>query len=154
MRPRRSTEAESSKKGISQDGAALVEFAFMALLFFTLIFGIIEFSRLILMYHHLGNAAREGSRYAIVHGYSDNTSNHNANKDDVSNYVKSISPFDPTHVEIDTKWENDPDGTIPTSHIPGTWVRVEVTYDFNFTLPILFGSGIPLTSTSKMVISY
>ncbi len=112
MRPRRSTEAESRKKGISQDGAALVEFAFMALLLFTLIFGIIEFSRLILMYHHVGNAAREGSRYAIVHGSTDNTSV--ADGQNVEDYVRSVSPFDPNHVFVTTTWPNDL-MAIPTS---------------------------------------
>jgi Flp pilus assembly protein TadG len=145
MRPRRSTEAESRKKGISKDGAALVEFAFMALLFFTLIFAIIEFSRLMLMYHHVGNAAREGSRYAIVHGSSDNTSI--ADEQNVEDYVRSVSALDPNHVFVTTTWPNG-------NKNPGSPVKVTVDYTFNFNLPILFGSGIPLRSTSKMVISY
>ena len=145
MRPRRSTEAESRKKGISQDGSAMVEFALMAPVFLLLIFGIIEFSRVLLMYHHVGNAAREGSRYAIVHGSTDNTAT--ADEDDVRNYVRSISPLDPNNVNVSAEW---PDGNKnPKSH-----VLVTVTYNFQFTLPALFGSGIPLTSTSEMVISY
>ena len=146
MRPRRSTEAESRRKGISKDGSAFVEFVFVAPLFLMLIFGIIEFSRVMLMYHHVGNAAREGSRYAIVHGSTFPASN--ANDTDVENYVKSISPLDPNNVIVQTVWEN------PADHAPKTWVKVQVSYDFKFILPILFGSGIPLTSTSRMVISY
>ena len=146
MRPRRSTEAESRKKGISKDGSTLVEFTLVALLFLTLFFGIFEFSRAMFMYHHVGNAAREGSRYAIVHGST--SSDSNANETDVENYVKSISPLDPNNVIVQTVWEN------PADHAPKTWVKVQVSYDFYFILPLLFGSGIPLTSTSQMVISY
>jgi Flp pilus assembly protein TadG len=145
MRPRRSTEAESGKKGISKDGVALVEFALLALLFFTLIFAIIEFSRLMVMYHHVGNAAREGSRYAIVHGSTDNASI--ADEQNVETYVRSVSPLDPNNVFVTTKW-------LSGDKNPGSPVEVTVKYNFKFGLPILFGSGIPLTSTSKMVISY
>src|SRR5829696_4575017 len=49
-------------------GQALVEFAFVAPLLFLLIIGIIEIGRLVFFYHLVNNAAREGARYAIVHG--------------------------------------------------------------------------------------
>jgi hypothetical protein len=49
-------------------GQALVEFALVAPLLFVLLFGIIEGGRLLLYYHSLNNAVREGTRYAIVHG--------------------------------------------------------------------------------------
>ena len=148
MRPRRSTEAESRRKGISKDGSAFVEFVFVAPVFLMLIFGIIEFSRVMLMYHHVSNAAREGSRYAIVNGSTSLVKN--ATAADVENYVRSISPVDPNNVLVNTEWEN----LNPVDHKPGTWVKVQVTYNFQFTLPIWFGSDIPLTSTSQMVISY
>ena len=110
MRPRRSTEFEWRKKGISKDGAAFVEFALVAPVFLMLLFGIIEFSRLMLMYHHVGNAARDGSRYAIVHG---STSLANATAADVENYVRSKSPVDPNNVLVTTEWQN------PVDHKPG-----------------------------------
>lgn len=49
-------------------GQALVEFALVAPLFFILLFMIIEGARFILYYEMVNNAAREGARYAIVHG--------------------------------------------------------------------------------------
>ena len=49
-------------------GQALVEFALIAPLFFLLLFSIIEGARFILYYEMVNNAAREGARYAIVHG--------------------------------------------------------------------------------------
>ena len=49
-------------------GQALVEFALAAPLFFLLLLGILEGGRFIYHYETLNNAAREGVRYAIVHG--------------------------------------------------------------------------------------
>jgi len=51
----------------AQRGQSLVEFALGAILLFTLIFGIIEFGRLIYAYSVVANAAREGARFAAVH---------------------------------------------------------------------------------------
>jgi Flp pilus assembly protein TadG len=49
-------------------GQAMVEFALVAPIFFLLLFSIIEFGRAIYYVQMLNNAAREGARYAIVHG--------------------------------------------------------------------------------------
>lgn len=49
-------------------GQALVEFALVAPFFFALLFSIVEFGRAIYFMQILNNAAREGARYAIVHG--------------------------------------------------------------------------------------
>ena len=49
-------------------GQALTEFALIAPFFLLLIFGIIEFGRYVYTVQVLNNAAREGARYAIVHG--------------------------------------------------------------------------------------
>ena len=46
----------------------MVEFALVAPLFFLLLFSIIEFGRAVYYIQMLNNAAREGARYAIVHG--------------------------------------------------------------------------------------
>jgi Flp pilus assembly protein TadG len=145
MRTRRDTKF-GWRNGISEDGSAgqaIVEFALVATVFFIFLFGIIEFSRLMLMYHHVGNVAREGSRYAIVHGSSEV----NATAADIENYVKSISPVDPNNLTVTTTWENP-------NHEPQTWVKVQVNYDFKFMVPILYKSNIPLVGTSQMVISY
>ncbi|MDX6693506.1 MAG: hypothetical protein QOF02_1109 [Blastocatellia bacterium] len=50
----------------SERGASLLEFALVATIFFTLIFGVIEFGRLFWTHNALRDAARRGTRYAIV----------------------------------------------------------------------------------------
>lgn len=49
-------------------GAAAVEFALVAPLFFLLILGIIEFARVFMVIQVLNNGAREGARKAILPG--------------------------------------------------------------------------------------
>ena len=48
------------------DGQALVEFALISVIFFLLLFGIIEGARAIYAYNTVANAARVGARTAIV----------------------------------------------------------------------------------------
>jgi Flp pilus assembly protein TadG len=48
-------------------GTSMAEFAVVATFFFMLIFGIIEFGRLLYTHNALTDAARRGTRYAIIH---------------------------------------------------------------------------------------
>ena len=48
-------------------GAATVEFAFVALPLFVLLFGIFEYGRFLFVHHAAENAARDGARFAAVH---------------------------------------------------------------------------------------
>lgn len=49
-------------------GAAAVEFALVAPLFFLLIFGMVEFGRMVMIQQVLTNATREGARKAVLDG--------------------------------------------------------------------------------------
>ena len=49
-------------------GAAVVEFAAVAPVLFVLVFGMIEFGRMVMVQQVITNAAREGARMAIVPG--------------------------------------------------------------------------------------
>ena len=54
------------KKRPTRSGVAAVEFALVAPIFFLLVFGLIEFGRMMMIQQSLTNAAREGSRVAIL----------------------------------------------------------------------------------------
>lgn len=49
-------------------GAAVVEFAIVAPIFFLMVFGMIEFGRLVMVHQLLTGAVREGARQAVVDG--------------------------------------------------------------------------------------
>ena len=51
----------------NERGTSMAEFAVVATFFFMLIFGVIEFGRLLYTHNALTDAARRGVRYAIIH---------------------------------------------------------------------------------------
>src|SRR5438093_6133777 len=69
-----------------QRGSAIVEFTLVALLFFSLVFGLVEFGRALFAYSTIASAAREGVRYATVHG---SESKQPATAEDISSYVRT-----------------------------------------------------------------
>src|SRR3989337_1406071 len=56
----------SRKRRHGERGQSIVEFAFGSLVFFLLVFGIIDFSRFFQSWVTVQHAAREGARYAIT----------------------------------------------------------------------------------------
>lgn len=48
-------------------GATIVEFVFVAVLLFMMLFGILEYARFLFLYHLTNNAARDAARFASVH---------------------------------------------------------------------------------------
>lgn len=126
-----------------QRGSIIVEFALMLPLFLTLVLGVIEGSRVIWMYNTMSHAAREGARYAVVHG-ADSPSP--ASSSDIEQVVRDRAVG--VEVEVTTAWEN------PNKE-PGSMVEVQVRSEFRSVLPMLLGvTTIPLASTSRMVIDY
>jgi Flp pilus assembly protein TadG len=55
-----------NKSSNKQRGAALFEFAIVATVFLTMIFGVIEFGRFFWTHNALRDAARKGARYATI----------------------------------------------------------------------------------------
>lgn len=54
------------RPGEKRPGTSLVEFAFVAPVFFLIFFGVFEYARFLFTIQLLNNAAREGARYAVV----------------------------------------------------------------------------------------
>lgn len=54
--------------GRRRKGAAVVEFAFVAPVFFLLVFGMIEYGRMVMVQQVITNASREGARQAVLDG--------------------------------------------------------------------------------------
>jgi TadE-like protein len=66
----------------NERGATIAELAVVALVFFMIIFGIIEFGRLLYTHNALTDATRRGARYAVLHkGLTE------ADENAVKNYV-------------------------------------------------------------------
>ena len=75
-----------------EQGTTMAEFAIISALFFMIIFGIIEFGRLLYTHNALTDAARRGARYAVLH--------HETTADEAC--VKNIVVYGETNVDPKT----------------------------------------------------
>src|SRR5215472_4620461 len=73
----------------AQRGAALVEYAFIFIILFSILFGITGFGHALYVYHAINNAAKEGTRWAMVNGYLCGTNTGGDNTCDGTNGMNS-----------------------------------------------------------------
>lgn len=136
-------------------GASMVEFALAATALLVIMFGIVDFGRALYTYHTLSNAARLGTRYAIVRG-SDCASGATdcpASKAQITTFVQGQAPLVvPT---VTPSWSGMSSfGTTcdDTSHRAGCLVTVQTSFPFNFLLPFM-PANVTISSQSQMVVS-
>lgn len=121
--------------------AAAVEFAIVAPVFFLLIFGMIEYGRMVMVQQVITNASREGARFAVLDG-----ANYEEIKSRVKDYLTSASI---NSVNALVTVEPDP----PTSAGFGEPITVSVSIAFAkvswLPSPMYLG-GKTLTATTVM----
>ena len=127
----------------SRRGTAIIEFALAFMVFFAVLYGVMEFGRLVASYNILSGAVREGTRYAVVHG---SASGAVASETDIQNIVRKWAVgLDKSAVVVKTTWT--------PGNGPGSEVKVAVTYNFSPFTKLLLKKGITLSATSRMTIS-
>jgi len=126
----------------------------------TLIFGIAETSLAVYSYFYISEAAREGTRYAIVRGSSCTSFNTAcpASASDVQTYVKGLGypGIKSASTTVTTTWPTTGASCTPSTtpcNNPGNLVKVKVAYQFNLAVPFVPANLINMSSTSQMVIS-
>ncbi|HLY42547.1 MAG TPA: TadE family protein [Terracidiphilus sp.] len=165
----------------AEEGSTLVEMALTSTVLFAMLFGIIEMSMAFYTYNFVAEAAREGTRYAIIRGeYSclPNKSFPNCNlgptnggSSAVQTYIQGLGfPF-ASGITASAAWYSpsvDSSGvtTWPTScttatdafgnpcNKVGNAVQVQVSYAFPLAIPFSTQGTLTVSSTSQMVISY
>ena len=136
-------------------GQALVEFAFVVPVFLLLLFAIIDFGRYVYYVQILNNAAREGTRYAIVHGARSLTPTGPAPDDAtidsvVRNYAIGVIGNSAVLV-VHSNWGTNP--LNPPTNVRGEKVHVSVTYDFHSLIPVVPIPPITINGESTLVIN-
>ncbi|MDR3776762.1 MAG: pilus assembly protein [Terracidiphilus sp.] len=144
----------------SEDGQSTLETALSAIAVLTLFIGVMEMCLALYAYHYVSEAAREGTRYAMVRGSSCSgfTSACPAQASDVQSYVRALGfpGIVPVNVTVTTIWPDTGSSCTPSSlpcNNPGNLVQVTVQYSFPLSIPFVPSKILPLTSTSKMAIS-
>ena len=143
----------------SRRGTSLIEFAIVAMILFTTVFGVFEFCRMGLVYTNLASASRVAVRYAITHGVdrslecgaggscgSGDSTAAASNICGTSGVLTTfaIGPLDRTHLQCSTSG---------LGGAPGTIVKVTVTYAYDPWYNIT-PYKVTLSSTSQGVITY
>jgi Flp pilus assembly protein TadG len=124
------------KNRTGERGATMAEFAIIAVVFFMIIFGIIEFGRLFYTHNALTDAARRGARYAVLN-----------EKIDID-CVKKVVVFGEANMNPNTCVETGPPliNGLTTTNVVVTYAAdygtnlgtatVEITnYRFNLSIP-------------------
>jgi Flp pilus assembly protein TadG len=122
----------------------MVEFALVStLVFIPIVFGIVEFGRVVWAKDMVTAAAREGVRYAIVHGSSSGGTV--ADSTSIANYVKGRTQLAP--ITVRSAWTT-------AGKNPGDTVTVTVEYSYT-PLVNIRGLGSKLVSgRSKQIVAF
>ncbi|MGH6628351.1 MAG: TadE/TadG family type IV pilus assembly protein [Terriglobales bacterium] len=111
-----------------QKGGTLLEAAVTLMLFFTLIFGVLEFGRAYNLYQTITNAAREGARYSVAPFPGTNNLPTIAQVDvRVQQYLDSVGARNSTINTVQTTT-----GTVNGLSVVYTTVNVNAPYTFLF----------------------
>lgn len=159
-----------ARKGLlgNCQGQALVEFAALTIPLLMLLFGVIEISRIMLVYTTVANAARIGARYAIANSTPPGTTAYYPNigtlKSNVTTIVQGFAAAgtlntSSTHLTVTVSYPNSScTGSTSTSTCtgttPGSPVQVTVSYIYDPLLSYFSFGTITLTSTSEGVITW
>jgi len=142
-----------------ENGAGVVEYALVFILFVTIVFGVCGFGLALYDYHFVSHAAREATRWAAVNGHacaSDSSCTAPATAADIQNYVAQLAPqgINPNNLTVTASWPST-DGICATvSNDPGCAVQVQVSYSYAFILPLIGINPLNLSSTSQMIIAH
>jgi Flp pilus assembly protein TadG len=132
-----------------EQGASLIETALCFGVLASLLIGAMMTGMLLFSYHFISEAAREGTRYAMVRGSmcSSWSTACPASGADVQNYVRGLDYpiIDSTKLRVTTTWAQ--------GNSPGNPVQVQVRYPFTLSIPFVRSSTVHMSSTSAMVIS-
>jgi Flp pilus assembly protein TadG len=146
-----------------EEGSAIMETAMSSIILLTFMFGVMETGFALYSYHFISEAAREGSRYAIVRGSScvnptDFTSACPASTADIQNYVKNLGfpGINPGNMRVTVTNAGYPAGVIcspsASCNNPGNLVTVEVDYSFPMNVPFMPAKTYTMSSTAAMII--
>jgi Flp pilus assembly protein TadG len=154
------------RRAQNERGSAILETAMSMIILLSFLFGIMETGFAAYSYHFISEAAREGTRYAIVRGA---TAGPNctapgpptcaAQSADIQTYVKNLGfpGINPDNMTVTAAWSGYPAGVTCTPSAscnnPGNLVTVTVQYNFPLTVPFVPAHTYSMASSSAMVIS-
>jgi Flp pilus assembly protein TadG len=145
----------------SERGQTLVEFALATAVILTVVFGLIDLGRALYTYNWVADSARKGARFMMVRGNMCRTNMPDdlqvtpcpATQTDSLNYVKSLAlGLDQSKISVSTTCQATGGALIPPPCAARGYVRVQVTYNFNFITPFVNVLPWNMTSSSQIYV--
>jgi hypothetical protein len=154
-----------------EEGASLIESALSISIFLMVLFAVFDLSIAFYTYHYVSDAAREGTRYAMVRGSACSSQSHTTpcpvTSDEIASYVENLEypGIDAgDFMTVTSTWlsQGSPSGTGNTwtacgttaaCKVHGNQVQVTVSYAFPLDIPLWKLESLSISSTSSMVIS-
>ncbi len=122
-----SAVGSSRRRRRRERGNTTLEAALSLTVFLMSIFGIMDLGRMVFSYNLVAHGAREGVRYAIVHG---NNSASPANVITIGDYLRGQTPgLDRNGTTVAVTWT--------PNNSPGSTVSVTVSYSFRPVAPYI-----------------
>ena len=145
-----------------RSATTMVEFAFIAIILFTVLFGIFEYARFVFLLQVTDAAAREGARFASAHTGDGTTTQQvidqvnyymSGRNSELAGYTVTVTCVDPT-----TGNQIAIPNTTPTQYVAwnnaafGQVIAVKITGTYSPILPglLLTSGSIPITRTVVM----
>lgn len=120
------SHCQSTRGRCSQQGAAIVEFALVASIFFMVLLLLFEFGRLMFTWNTAVEATRRGARLAVVC---------NASNAKVTSAVLSMLPPEITAADVSINYPSNASGTIQAVTVEIAPTAAAIQYNF----PLLMG---------------
>jgi Flp pilus assembly protein TadG len=155
---------QRGKRG--EEGSVILETAMSSIILLTFLFGVIETGFALYSYHFISEAAREGTRYAIVRGSTAGASTCAApgpptciaQSADIQTYVKGLGfpGINPGNMTVTPTWSayanaSSCPATGPCNS-PGNLITIQVQYSFPLTVPFIPAHTFAMSSTAAMII--
>ncbi|MEE9512586.1 MAG: TadE/TadG family type IV pilus assembly protein [Anaerolineales bacterium] len=142
----------------NRKGQGLVEFAVVMPMILTLIMGIVEFGRLMIIYTGAATASREAARYGASVGFNASGIEHFRDCDGIRATAKRISGLTPIEdSDITIQYDNPSTGFFdascpPTQFELGDRIVVQVNLTFDPIVPLVNIPPIPIVSETKRTV--
>jgi Flp pilus assembly protein TadG len=131
----------------AQSGHVVLEMGLCMVFFFFMMFGIVEYSRLMYAFNFVSYAAQAGARFACVHGSASSTpvSTASSTSNSVTTYVQGLAvALNTSNLTVTTTWN-------PNNN-PESNVTVNVSYIESPLLTAVLPGGMTVSSSSTMAI--
>lgn len=145
-RKRRPASRKNRAYGVPRTrlGAASIEMAMVAPFIFLLVFGSVEFARMMMVRQALTNAAREGCRHACLITTQSPTSTHAVVREKLRGVIKDSDQTEALRIETVPSFS----GTLESGTLITTTIEIDCA-DVSW-LPPFFTAGAKIRATSRM----